>query len=392
LAQAQTANVTLYGRVNLNMEVINALVCRDGTTTSSPTNPYGCVGATTANANTIKPNQYRVSSNSSRFGIRGTESLGGGLNAIFQMEMGSVGMDASGGALAGRDSFLGLQGGWGTFKIGNFQNAYDDLHAIFGNVPTLTTSILSTANLWAQGYLSKDAGGFDARLGNSIRYDIPVIAGFTGGVQIAAKDPGAQGTAAQSQRHAYVVSSVLVYNNGPLQAGIGYEQNNKVRQVTTASGVFVSPTDSAFSATAGWNFGVVRVAGVYEYLKYDTPTGDLKRNFYGASLTGNLGPGQFYGFYGWSDDGTGSACDVTAVGCTSTLGRVGGLAKGDNTGSQAYSLSYTYPMSKRTLLYTGYTKISNKANASYNFNINSVDNLSVGSKPGGFLLGAVHFF
>jgi predicted porin len=370
LAQAQTANVTLYGRVNLNMEVVNALVCRDGLTATS-----GCIGATPTNANTIKPNQYRVSSNSSRFGIRGTESLGGGLNAIFQMEMGSVGMDASGGALAGRDSFFGLQGGWGTFKIGNFQNAYDDLHAIFGNVPTLTTSILSTANLWAQGYLSKDAGGFDARLGNSIRYDIPVIAGFTGGVQIAAKDPGAQGTAAQSQRHAYVVSSVLVYNNGPLQAGIGYEQNNKVRGADL--------TDSAFSATAGWNFGVVRVAGVYEYLKYDTPTGDLKRNFYGASLTGNLGPGQLYGFYGWSDDGTGSAA---------TGQRVGGLAKGDNTGSQAYSVSYTYPMSKRTLLYTGYTKISNKANASYNFNINPVDNLAIGSKPGGFLLGAVHFF
>ena len=94
LAQAQTANVTLYGRVNLDLEFVN--------------------GQQTNGSN---PNQYRVSSNSSRFGLRGTESLGGGLNAIFQVEN-SLTADNSGGTLAGRDTFIGLQGGWGTFKIG----------------------------------------------------------------------------------------------------------------------------------------------------------------------------------------------------------------------------------------------------------------------------------
>ena len=63
-AQAQTANVTLYGRVNLDMEVVNGQAAQRQT----------------------NPNVYRVSSNSSRLGVRGTESLGGGLNAIFQIE------------------------------------------------------------------------------------------------------------------------------------------------------------------------------------------------------------------------------------------------------------------------------------------------------------------
>ena len=58
----------------------------------------------------------------------------------------------SGGTLAGRETFVGLQGGWGTFKMGHFLTPYDDIHPIFGNVPTLTTSILSTASLWAQGF------------------------------------------------------------------------------------------------------------------------------------------------------------------------------------------------------------------------------------------------
>ncbi len=56
LAQAQTANVTLYGRANMNMAFVNG----------------GQFSAATGNTN---PTVFRVDSNSSRFGIRGTESL-----------------------------------------------------------------------------------------------------------------------------------------------------------------------------------------------------------------------------------------------------------------------------------------------------------------------------
>ena len=63
--------------------------------------------------------------------------------------------------------------------MGHFLMPTDDMHPIFGNVPTYTTSILSTADLWAQGTLDKFAGGFDARLGNSLRYDSPSFNGLT---------------------------------------------------------------------------------------------------------------------------------------------------------------------------------------------------------------------
>ena len=55
--------------------------------------------------------------------------------------------------------------------MGKFLMPQDDVHAVFGNVPTLLTSILSTADVWAQGNLSKAAGGWDARTGNNVRYD-----------------------------------------------------------------------------------------------------------------------------------------------------------------------------------------------------------------------------
>ena len=366
VAQAQTANVTLYGRLNTNYEFINGKQV-DGS----------------------NPNVSRLSSNSSRFGIRGTESLGGGLSAIFQLES-SVSSDGAGGTLAGRETFVGLQGSWGKFTAGRFLLPTDDMHPIFGNVPTYTTSILSTASLWANGFAAKQDGGFDDRANNSFRYDSPSFNGLTFSGQVALRDSSGaadvNGGHAQETRHAHILGANVIYNNGPIQVGVSYEGNNKLRGPDL--------NDREYTVTGGYNFGVVRVAAVYEYLKYETPTGDLKRDFWGVSATVPMGPGTWYAFYGKANDGKGSAADGE---------RVAGLTKGSDTGAQQYEISYTYPLSKRTSVYAGYVKIDNDSRAAYNFNINSYTfnttclseavcpNGSNG-KPGGFVLGMIHLF
>src|SRR6478736_5722241 len=195
-AQAQTANVTLYGRLNVTMEAVRG-------NAPDPNPPVSVANRTV----------YRVNSNSSRLGVRGSEALGGGLSAIFQIES-SIQGDSSGGTLAGRETFVGLQGAWGTFKMGYFLSPYDDIHPIFGNVPTLTTSILSTAALWAQGPPGNNAGGFDNRNPNSIRYDSPNMRGFTASAQLSTMDASptagagagvdSGGSDAQAKRHAYI--------------------------------------------------------------------------------------------------------------------------------------------------------------------------------------------
>src|SRR5207249_2885089 len=219
------------------------------------------------------PTVNRVSSNSSRFGMRGTESLGGGLNAIFQIESnvsGDTGNAASSG-LASRETFVGLQGSWGKATIGKFLMPLDDLHPIFGNAPTLTTSILSTAALWAQGPQAKDAGGFDARTGNSIRYDSPNWSGFTAALQYSTRDSsgdtqnfinctppvtspqqvgcstpisptassaqgGDNGNHVSELRHANAIGGNVIYANGPWNAGPACERNNQVRQYAMTGG------------------------------------------------------------------------------------------------------------------------------------------------------------
>jgi len=369
-AQAQTANVTLYGRLNMSLEAVKAeSVDPNLPPTASPQN------------RTL----YRLNSNSSRLGVRGSEALGGGLSAIFQIES-AVQADITGGVFATRDTFAGLQGTWGTVKMGYFLAPYDDIHPIWGSVPTLTTGILTTSALWAQaGAGGNENGNFDNRLGNSLRYDSPRIGGFTGSVHVSAYDftPGsgsggtAYGTDAMAKRHAYIGSAGGFYANGPFQGGIAYQWNEKVR----GPGL----NDYALSVAASWNFGPVKIGGVYERLDYDVAGGsDLKRNFWGISGTVPIGPGEFYAFWGDAGNGSGSAPANT---------RIGNLGSGGGTGATQWVVSYTYALSKCTLSYAGIVQVRNDSNANYNFgSAGYPGGVANGSNVSGATLGLVHFF
>ena len=370
LAQAQTANVTLYGRLNMDMEVVNG-----------------------KQANGSNPNQFRVSSNSSRFGIRGTESLGGGLNAIFQVEN-AVQADngataASSRVIGNRDTFVGLQGSWGTFKMGYYHLPYDNIGSIWGDNPTLETSILNQG-VWAQSFSSKGEGSFDDRVGNSIRWDSPVMSGWQGqfSYSIGGGDPPNEG---KPQTNSSTSSGIVLYINGPIQFGAGFQYNNAVRQAGLS--------DLAYSFAASYQFPKFRIGAVYERLDYDCAAGvaavtscqtkpgalgtaSLTRNFYGIDFTLNAGPGVAYARWSFADDGAGSALNNA---------RVAGLAHGDNTSSNQWQVSYVYPLSKRTSLFTGYAAVLNKSNASYNFGVNSYST-AIGGKPQGFAMGMWHNF
>jgi hypothetical protein len=143
-AGAQSANVTIYGRINLDVEYVRGL-------TTSGDDSW----------------RTRLSSNSSRFGLRGTEDVGGGNTVIFQIES-SVSADAGGGTIAGRDTFLGMRGEWGTVRFGYLKTPYDTVNGVFGNTPTFTSSILDTESVWGNGS-SLSSGGMPYRAANTIR-------------------------------------------------------------------------------------------------------------------------------------------------------------------------------------------------------------------------------
>ncbi len=369
-----------------------------------------------------------MSSNSSRVGVRGDENLGGGLHAIFQVEERYDASNSSN-VTTGGDTYAGLQGGWGTMKVGYFLTPYDDIGGIHGSVPTLITGILGSAAVWSNtGYIgnSVDTGAFDDRVGNSIEYTTPNMKGFTGNFLVAGRDTGGNdgGDINQARRHASVFSASGLYSNGPFTAGIAYEQHNKLRAGLPPT--LLCPTcdrslnDQGITAAVSYQWGAVKLAAVYEGLKYDIATGgDLKRNMWGVSMTANWGPGQFYAGYWKGNNGTGSAqcfdgkgfLQINAVNCgTAAAGaapRVGAVTMGDGTSVNMYEFSYTYPLSKRTLLYAGYVMIDNQKNGGYNFHVNQIAGVCSGNnaaanggltgcgsadRPQGIALGLVEFW
>jgi predicted porin len=126
--------------------------------------------------------------------------------------------------LASRETFVGLQGPWGTFWAGKFFVPYDDVHLVFGSAPTYGTAIFATSATWGQGAQNTFSGAFDARQGNSLRWDSPDWSGFAVSTQLSLRDSsgfpdnvgpsanpanpilgGDNGDHASELRHGYVV-------------------------------------------------------------------------------------------------------------------------------------------------------------------------------------------
>jgi len=97
----------------------------------------------------------------SRWGIRGTEDLGGGNSAQFVLENGffsDTGASGQGGRLFGRQNYVGLEGDWGALTLGRQNNA------LFG--PFFLTDPMKHG-LYGLGAQEPTFGG---RLDNSIKY------------------------------------------------------------------------------------------------------------------------------------------------------------------------------------------------------------------------------
>lgn len=169
--------------------------------------------------------QTRVTINNqqaSRLGFRGTEDLGGGLKALFNLEAGfapDTGVSLQGGRLFGRAATVGLSGDFGTLTIGRQRNAIMDLHLQFA--PLGYTSY---------GAVAPDMTFFTQRTDNSVRYalkrgSMSSVLQYSFG-RDALAGAGAQSEVAGHSRIGRQVSANTVYANGPLTLGLGYDTQN----------------------------------------------------------------------------------------------------------------------------------------------------------------------
>ncbi len=279
--------------------------------------------------------------NSSLWGIKGTEDLGGGLKANFQLES-AIGMtDGTGMAGFDRVSTLGLSGNFGEVKIGR---DYTPLYSVIGAADIFARTGATTVNLIPAG----------TRTSNMVSYSTPTFAGFTVKGMVGDNKAESSGTVAApvatTETTNRTVGLNATYVNGPLMVGFGWgESKGASSDASTVMNASVATAaggkQDGSALTASYDFGVAKLFGTYTQAEITTATANerLKAKETNIGVTVPLGAITLLAAYGYND-----------IEANYGAGNISG-------DGNDYVLGATYDLSKRTALYvkTGtYNKIN----------------------------------
>lgn len=202
----------------------------------------------------------------SRFGLKGSEDLGGDLKAVFQLENGfnaSTGALGQGGRMFGRQAFVGLtSGGFGSVLIGR---QYD---AVVDYLGPMTANGNWGGQLISHPY-DNDNTDNSFRVNNTVKYISPDFSGFKfGGTYGFSNDTNF------ANNRAY--SFGAQYGNGPFLVSAAYLKANNPG--TTAGGAiasnaanFISGGYEVYGAGAQYNFGKVTASLAYTHSSITNP-------------------------------------------------------------------------------------------------------------------------
>jgi predicted porin len=344
---AQSANpVTLYGRMWLMAESVKA----DG----------GATGAAQI------ANRMRISDQSSLFGIRGTEDIGGGVKACFQLET-AFKLDQNDTTFAARNSGVGLQAGWGSVLMGRWDTPYK----------TYTGNFDPFADNTIAGYagVMNDRGNFNVRATNVIQYWTPKIGGFEARVAWQVNE----GKTAAVNPQGWSLGGQWV--GGPFRVGLAYEKHEDALRGVAIAGA----EEQGISIQAAWKIGGFELGGIYQQYETDAP-GVTVNDQTAWSLFGTytMGKSVFILQYTTSEDG--AASTATQPKC------------------DAFAVAWNYNVTKRTTFMMQYFQAKNdnlgtlyqvgaggSSPNGCNFGSNALG-LSAGQDPQGFAVGMRHFF
>ena len=277
----------------------------------------------------------------SRLGFKGTEDLGGGLQGLFTLETGinvdTGGFDQeqtisgvkNGGTAFGRQAFVGLGGNFGSVKLGRQQTFIFFAQA---GIDPFGIGLAGNSTKFFSGPL---------RVNNTIKYESPNISGFTAGYSHSFGE--VVGAASNGTDNAFTVQ----YNNGPIFLSAIYDQSNSSPQTASIlPGVIASTPDLT---TANLKTKVTNIGGTYDFgvakahLMFDRVRGDSTIATPGANYRDYLvgvsvpfGASTFLADYMKRTDKAFVSRDA-----------------------KQYAIGYTYSMSKRTTLYTSYSRTTN---------------------------------
>ena len=290
-------------------------------------------------------------------GFSGVEDLGGGLKAEFVLES-FIGVDSGSnvpnqaGQYWSRGSWVGLSGGFGKVALGQYDTplfvaglAYNP----FGSSMTFSPTMRHFYNLGSTSSKKTiNTSQTDTGWVNSITYETPVYAGFSGTLQFSPKESPDK-VDEETFSNSYTVGGS--YNNGPLSVMAVYVDAGKSPSNGVVGGdkVFAYPTEfRATNLSASYDFGVVKAFGQYTRFKY-YETKPL------ASTDSSVDP-YLSGITKSNVWQLGVSAPVSASGTVmASYGQAKFKAADGSAKSKILSLGYDHALSKRTSAYTAFT-------------------------------------
>lgn len=299
---------------------------------------------------------------SSRWGLKGSEDLGNGLSAIFQLEQGFDGVVGTNKKLADnklfdRKAILGLKGGFGTLTVGLQNNIADD--------------IISQGLDWGLADAGDAHGALSYRISKlpTVKYLSNDNGGLVFGIQV-----GHSRAEIKDQQDVNVGATRVVTTDSYFGIGLGYTQNKlslgvafdmetgRVKNTDAAGNSVTTKTDAkAVTIGGGYDFGPVELflgygrqwdgwingnpLGVKVMVDPAHPTNDPEpiSNMWFAGVSAPVGEASKVHFKYWGGNATGN----DNVDNTTVMGH-------------GFSLGFEHKLSKRTNVYVqgsyAYTK------------------------------------
>jgi predicted porin len=286
---------------------------------------YGRLNLTLQNSDEAAGEQVELRNNSSRLGVRGEKDLGAGLKAIYQLEFG-VNLDGDSGddVFTNRNQFVGLEGAFGTLKVGRHDTALKRSQGDFDLFDDLEGDIGTVVN-------------GENRLKNYIGYTTPAFGkGFSATVNFFPGEDPQSGNDGVADSSSFSVS----YKTDLAYAAVAYDSDIEGEGVETArvvGGYTFGParlmllyqhaddgvrTEDGVGASVAWKFG--NNTAKFQYLSADIwridpqvdPLGNKLENLVSVGLDHDLGKStKLFAFYSAGDiGGTSESNRYAAVG------------------------------------------------------------------------------
>jgi len=318
---AAQAGATVYGLAHMSLDMLSA----DRTSGEDSSN--------------------QIVSNSSRFGIKADEDLGGGLKAEVKYELLYNGFgETTGSTLQGnRDNYIGLSGGFGALRVGTIDGAVKDAGGVadlFYREQLGESRSIINAPVVLLG--TKLPSGADNRVQNGIHYFSPSLGGWTIKAQYGfeaeqiigqpATGPYAGTFTDSGERTMMQIGAKGKI--GPVALGIGYLKTTNENQ-TIAPFILGNDDTTVLRVGAKMNFGGFDIAALYQTAEGFGGVSDIDQDAYGVGVGFKSGNHYFKGQY-------------------YIAGEIGGIS---DTGATMLAVGWDYLLSKTTTAYITYAKL-----------------------------------